>query len=91
MGPIKFTLIKRLPRNKRFNYTPRYYKGKEDTNELQYETKFDAYAENYNKADFSGQWHESRIDSRNRNNSDQNILRFTTISFVLDGIFPPYK
>ena len=39
MGPIKFTLIKRLPRNKRFNYTPRYYKGKEDTDTTQYSSK----------------------------------------------------
>ncbi len=88
MGPIKFTLIKRLPRNKRFNYTPRYYKGKEDTNELQYETKFDAYAENYNKADFSGQWHESRIDSRNRNNSEFNkTILILVLLFVLIFLF----
>ena len=30
MGPIKFKLFKGLPRNKRFNYTPIYYKGKEE-------------------------------------------------------------
>ena len=31
MGPLNFKLFKGLPRNKRFNYTPRYYKGKEGT------------------------------------------------------------
>ena len=55
MGPIKFKLFKGLPRNKRFNYTPRYYKGKENTDESKYETKFDAYADVYNKNDISGQ------------------------------------
>lgn len=79
MGPIKFTLIKRLPRNKRFNYTPRYYKGKDDTNASQYATKFDAYADTYNKNDFSGQWHENRINQRTRNNSGFN----KTILFII--------
>ena len=82
MGPIKFTLIKKLPRNKRFNYTPRYYKGKEDADELKYATKFDAYSETYNKNDFSGQWHESRINSRNRNNSG-----FNKTILILIGLF----
>ena len=82
MGPIKFTLIKRLPRNKRFNYTPRYYKGKEDADASKYTTKFDAYADTYNKNDFSGQWHESRINNRNRNNSG-----FNRTILVLIGIF----
>ncbi len=82
MGPIKFTLIKKLPRNKRFNYTPMYYKGKEDINTSQYQTKFDAYADNYNKSDFSGQWHESRIQNRTRNNSG-----FNKTIYLLIGVF----
>jgi len=82
MGPIKFSLIKKLPKNKRFNYTPRYYKGKEGTNTSQYATKFDAYADTYNKNDFSGQWHENRINSRTRNNSG-----FNKTILVLIGIF----
>lgn len=85
MGPIKFTLIKRLPKNKRFNYTPRYYKGKEDTNTTMYTSKFDAYAETYNKNDFSGQWHENRINLRNRSNSGFNrtILVLIAIFFLI--------
>ena len=82
MGPIKFSLIKRLPRNKRFNYTPRYYKGKEGADTSQYATKFDAYADTYNTNDFSGQWHEKRINNRTRNNSG-----FNTTILVLIGIF----
>ena len=69
---MKITFFKKLPRNKRFNYTPRYYKGKEDIDETKYQTKFDAFAENYNKNDFSGQWHDIRMNSRNRNNSEFN-------------------
>lgn len=83
MGPIKFTLIKRLPKNKRFNYTPRYYKGKEDADELKYMTKFDVYADTYNKGDFSGQWHETRINSRNRNNSGFNKTILILIGFFV--------
>lgn len=87
MGPIKFKLYKGLPKNKRFNYTPRFYKGKEDTDELSYPTKFDAYAESLNKNDFAGQWHESRINSRNRNNSEFNktiyiIILILVIAFL---------
>lgn len=84
MGPIKFTLFKGLPRNKRFNYTPRYYKGKKDIEEEKYQTKFDAYAETYNENDFSGQWHESRVISRNRNNSGFNkTIIILILIFVL--------
>ena len=82
MGPIKFTIIKKLPKNKRFNYTPRYYKGKEDANSTQYTTRIDAYADTYNKNDFSGQWNENRINSRTRNNSG---LNKTILIFI--GIF----
>lgn len=84
MGPIKFTLIKRLPKNKRFNYTPRYYKGKDRTKESQYATKFDAYADTLNKNDFSGQWNETRIASRNRGNRGFNKTIWLLIAlFVL--------
>ncbi|WP_456440676.1 hypothetical protein [Psychroserpens sp.] len=82
MGPIKFTLYKGLPRNKRFNYTPKHYNGKDDVDTLQYDTKFDAYADSYNKNDFSGQWHENRLKNRTRNNSG-----FNRTILVLIGIF----
>lgn len=88
MGPIKFTLIKKLPRNKRFNYTPRYYRGKEDTDEAKYATKFDAYADAYNTSDFSGQWHEARMNNRNRGNSGFNkTIYFLIAFFVLIFLF----
>lgn len=88
MGPIKFTLIKKLPKNKRFNHTPIYYKGKQIKDTSKFDTKIDAYAETYNKNDFSGNWHESRIQSRNRNNSEFNTTILVLIAlFVLVFLF----
>lgn len=88
MGPIKFTLFKGLPRNRRFNYTPRYYKGKEDIDTKDYDTKFDAFADTYNKNDFSGQWHETRKQYRNRGNSGFNSTILILVAlFVLIFLF----
>jgi len=69
---IKFTLIKRLKTNKRFNYTPRYYQGKENADPSQFNTKLDMYYETYNKNDFSNQWRQERLDKRNRGNFELN-------------------
>jgi hypothetical protein len=79
MGPTKFTLIKKLPTNKRFNYTPRFYKGKEHVKEERFSTKLDAYNESYNKNDFGSHWHDARISRRNRGNVGFN----TTIWIVV--------
>tara|TARA_B100000795_G_scaffold158062_1_gene118747 strand:- start:45815 stop:46114 length:300 start_codon:yes stop_codon:yes gene_type:complete len=68
MGPIKFTIIKKLKSNNRFNYTPRYYKGKEGVEDKNHTTKFDAYADTYNENDYAGQWQNARVHNRNRNN-----------------------
>ncbi len=73
MGPTQFTLIKKLKSNNRFNYTPRFYKGKEEQFEdSHYSTKLDAYNETFNSNDFAGQWNQMRKDSRSRNNSSFN-------------------
>ena len=72
MGPIKFTIIKKLKSNNRFNYTPRYYDGKEGAETAKHSTKFDAYADTFNKNDFSGNWKNARISYRNRNNGELN-------------------
>ncbi|MDB4175529.1 hypothetical protein N9906_00545 [Flavobacteriaceae bacterium] len=69
MGPIKFTIIKKLKSNNRFNYTPRYYKGKQGVEDTKHTTKFDAYADTYNENDYAGQWQNARVHNRNRNNT----------------------
>ncbi len=72
MAPLKFTLIKKLKTNNRFNYTPRYYNGKEDVDESKFPTRLDAYNETHNKNDFAANWHKARMEKRNRNNVEFN-------------------
>ena len=57
---IKFTLIKRLKTNNRYNYTPRYYRGKPQLDGNQTGTKIDHYVDTLNQNDYSGQWHAAR-------------------------------
>lgn len=84
MGPIQFTLIKRLKSNNRFNYTPRYYNGKEENfDESQFSTKMDAYNETFNNNDFAGQWNQIRMDKRSRNNSGVNFTIIAIISVLV--------
>lgn len=79
---VKFTLIKKLKTNNRFNYTPRYYKGKDDAEPTGYNTKMDMYYETYNKNDFGSHWREARIAKRNRGNTS-----FNTTILVLVALF----
>ena len=83
MGPIKFTLIKKLKSNDRFNYTPRYYNGKADVQEEKHQTKFDAYADAYNSNDFSGNWREARNSQRNSNNTEINATILIIVACLI--------
>ncbi|GER59001.1 hypothetical protein ULMA_11090 [Patiriisocius marinus] len=89
MGPIKFTVIKKLKSNNRFNYTPRYYKGKEGAEDQKHPTKFDAYADTYNDNDYAGHWQNARISTRNRNNVDWNstVLIIVAVLILLFLVF----
>lgn len=80
---IKFTLIKRLKTNNRFNYTPRYYNGKEDVVTSERGTRFDSYAETFNKNDYSGQWKEARLKQRNRSNFEFNRTVWIIIAVLV--------
>ena len=64
---FKTTLFK-LSRNKRYNYTPRYYEGKQIENPYDFDSKFVKYRETYNANDFGKKWQEARALSRNRAN-----------------------
>ncbi|MFT7072444.1 hypothetical protein [Patiriisocius sp. Uisw_017] len=83
MGPIKFTVIKNLKTNNRFNYTPRYYKGKEAAEEHKHPTKFDAYSDTYNDNDYSGHWQNARTATRNRNNGEFNKTVLVIIAILI--------
>ncbi|MDG1054165.1 MAG: hypothetical protein ABF261_01400 [Candidatus Arcticimaribacter sp.] len=64
---LKSNLFK-LNRNRRYNYTPRYYKGKEIENPYDFDSTFNKYRDTYNANDFGKKWQEARQASRNRNN-----------------------
>ena len=60
----------KLKRNRRFNYTPRYYKGKEEVNDpsgiyrFNFDSRFSKNREAYNKNDFGQRWSEDRKKMR---------------------------
>lgn len=82
---IKTSLLK-LPSNKKFNYTPRYYEGKEVHNPYDFESKFIRNRETVNYNDFRGHWSEARKGSRHRGNRLVN-RRLIVIIAVLVLIF----
>ena len=81
--------IFKLNKNRRYNYTPRYYKGKDKGNIYDFDSKFSKYRETYNKNDFGQQWKEVRIQMRNRKNKSVSlrllliILSLALISFYI--------
>ena len=64
---MKSNLLK-LSKNRRYNYTPRYYKGKEEGNLYEFDSKFSKYRDTYNSNDFGQQWKEARVQMRSRKN-----------------------
>jgi hypothetical protein len=60
-------------KNARYNYTPRYYKGKDTGNIYEFDSKFNKYKNATNSIDFGSQWAAARNDSRNRGNREINI------------------
>jgi len=68
---LKLNLGK-LRKNSRYNYTPRYYKGKEEGNIYSFESKFNKYKNTTNSIDFGSQWADARASSRTRGNREIN-------------------
>ncbi|MBE15090.1 MAG: hypothetical protein ABNH00_04805 [Dokdonia sp.] len=83
MGSVKFTIIKGLKKNNRFNYTPRYFNGKDDVESAKYPTKLDAYSENYNRNDYGSHWRDAREARRNKANVGFN----GTIWIIIAALF----
>ncbi|WP_333695938.1 hypothetical protein [Flavobacterium sp.] len=82
---LKRSLIK-LPRNKSFNYTPRYYEGKEQGNLYDFDSKFHKNRETVNYNDFRAHWSEARSESRHRGNREVN-KRLILVILVLVLLF----
>lgn len=72
--------------NRRFNYTPRYYNGKEDERPFEFDSVFRKYREKPNAIDFGAHWKEDRKGFRNRKNREIN-KRFIIIFLILVFIF----
>ncbi|MDA8923809.1 hypothetical protein N9575_01515 [Flavobacteriaceae bacterium] len=64
---FKSSLFK-LNKNRRYNYTPRYYEGKEISNIYEFDSKFSKYRDTYNTNDIGQKWEEARLESRTRSN-----------------------
>ena len=80
---LKSSLFK-LRKNRRYNYTPRYYKGKQDTNPYEFDSKFSKYRDTFNSNDLGQQWKEARMQMRTRKNRS---LSLRLISVILVLIF----
>jgi len=78
---LKSNLFK-LRKNRRYNYTPRYYQGKEEGNLYEFDSKFSTYRDTYNRNDFGQQWKETRMQMRTRKNRSVS-LRLLLIIFAL--------
>lgn len=82
---LKGNLLK-LRKNKRFNYTPRYYKGKEDRNVYEIDSSYTKHRSGLNANDFGGHWKQARESSRHRGNKEIS-LRLVIIIAILTLIF----
>ena len=68
---MKLNFLK-LKKNRRFNYTPRYYKGKEEASVFNFEGRLVNSRETYNENDRRKIWEDSRNRSRNRKSKELN-------------------
>ncbi|MFV8226513.1 hypothetical protein [Christiangramia aquimixticola] len=73
----------KIRKNTRYNYTPRYYKGKDAGNIYDFDSKFNKYRETTNAIDFGSQWAEARESSRTRGNRSINRRVVYIIAILL--------
>lgn len=76
----------KLPQNKKFNYTPRHYQGKEVDNPFDFDSSIRKDRESVNYNDFRSHWTEARTNSRHRGNRQFN-MRILIIILVLLLVF----
>ncbi|MGC6421373.1 MAG: hypothetical protein ACON47_02840 [Flavobacteriaceae bacterium] len=69
-------------KNRRYNYTPRYYKGKEEGNPYDFDSKFSRFRETYNANDFGHQWKDAREKMRHRGNRSISPLLLLLIGLL---------
>lgn len=79
---FKSNLFK-LNKNRRYNYTPRYYKGKAINNPYDFDSSFTKYRETYNENDFGKQWQDARLRLRSRKNRSISPLLLLIIALLV--------
>ena len=86
---LKSNLFK-LNKNRRYNYTPRYYRGKEEGNLYEFDSRFSKYRNTFNSNDFGNQWQDARVQMRtkkNRSISLRLLLIILSILFYFSAYF----
>ena len=84
---FKINLFK-LRKNRRYNYTPRYYKGKDSGNIYEFDSKFSKYREIYNTNDFGQKWNEARLQMRTRKNRSISLrLLMIILTLILASLY----
>ena len=69
--------------NRRYNYTPRYFKGKKDENPYDFDSPFSKFRDIHNSNDFGAHWREARSQSRNRGNRGFSKLVLLILSILV--------
>lgn len=78
---FKLNFFRQRPNN-RFNYTPRYFHGKDGGNPYDFDSSMRRHRETYNSNDRRQLWTEARQQSRSRRNSGS-TLRIFVIAILL--------
>tara|TARA_X000000368_G_C22939658_1_gene671523 strand:+ start:606 stop:914 length:309 start_codon:yes stop_codon:yes gene_type:complete len=79
---LKYNLF-RLRKNNRFNYTPRFYNGKEIGNNYALDSRFSKYKELHNKNDYRNLWDQERLLMRRKTNRSFSALLLLIILFLI--------
>ena len=80
---LKSNLFK-LNKNRRYNYTPRYYRGKEEGNLYEFDSRFSKYRNTFNSNDFGNQWQDARVQMRTKKKP---FHFFTSFTYYLRSCF----
>jgi hypothetical protein len=73
----------KLERNKRFYYKPRFYKGADEGNIYEMQSKFDIKNRQDNYNDYKAQWTKARLESRTRDNTSINYRVIIIIGILV--------
>ena len=71
-----------LNKNRRFNYTPRFFRGKEDIS-INFESKISKSRDQYNSIDMGMNWSDQRDKKRNTRNRGINLTLILIVDFLI--------